>query len=525
MNRNQPPNGSTPAARSADDKHGEVAILDRAPEARSRWGKRKHWLMVGLAAGATAFAVLKVQTDHPPAQKTSAGRPSNDELASKIKGAYPATTEAPRGERSYSLRAAPSQIEIVPNGSATGVWAYNGQVPGPVLHARVGERVRVSVTNALPEPTTVHWHGVRVTNAMDGVPDLTQARIQPGGSFEYSFVPRDPGTFWYHPHYRTSEQVERGLQGVLIVDDENPAPWSRDVVWVLDDWRLTGTSEVDPNFNGMHDVMMNGRWGNVVTVNGHVSEQLKVRAGERIRLRLVNTANARIFVPDFRPLRATAIAVDGMYAERPFDAAGFELAPGNRIDLDLTIPPELRGQSIAVTDHFLRRPFGLAAIDVGPEPPVVTPAFPTPAHALLPDWSKGLEEKPGITYRVNVHHGMGAMGGGMGGMNIVWTLNGAAYGHDTPTMLTEGEWVKIRYVNGSSSLHPIHIHGMFFRVLARNGSAAMEPYWRDTVLVHPRETVDIALVPIDTGKWMLHCHVLEHAEAGMMTVLEVTPAK
>jgi FtsP/CotA-like multicopper oxidase with cupredoxin domain len=387
----------------------------------------------------------------------------------------------------------------------------------------VGERLRVSVTNDLPQPTTIHWHGVRVTNSMDGVPDLTQAPIAPGGSFEYSFIPRDPGTFWYHSHVRSSEQVERGLQGVLIVDDENPAPWSRDVVWVLDDWRLDGSGEVDFRF-GMHDVMHDGRWGNVVTVNGHMNEELALRAGERIRLRLANTANARIFVPDFRPLQATAIAVDGMYAEHPFDPAGFELAPGNRLDLDLTIPPEMRGQSIRVTNQFGGRPFDLATIRIGQEPPVATPSFPTVAHALLPDWTAGLKEPATLTYRLSARHG-GAMGGGMGGgMGIAWTLNGAAYGEDTPATLPEGKWVKIRYVNQSSSLHPIHMHGVFFRVLARNGVTAIEPHWRDTVLVHPRETVDVALVPVDPGKWMLHCHVLEHADAGMMTVFEVTPA-
>ena len=234
----------------------------------------------------------------------------------------------------------PREIDLLAQGGSTGVWAYNGQVPGPVLHVRVGERLRVSLANDLPQPTTIHWHGVRVDNAMDGVPDVTQRAVEPGGTFEYAFAARDPGTFWYHPHFRSNEQVERGLQGVLIVDDDNPPAWSRDVVWVLDDWRIDGAGEIDPQFNGMHDVMHDGRWGNVVTVNGHVHEELSVRAGERIRLRLVNTANARIFVPDFQPLKATAIAVDGMYAAQPLDADGFELAPGNRLDLDLTIPAE-----------------------------------------------------------------------------------------------------------------------------------------------------------------------------------------
>jgi FtsP/CotA-like multicopper oxidase with cupredoxin domain len=489
--------------------------------------ERSHWIFVGIGVAALAWSALRIQKDHPPVVQpkgTFAGAGhdrTSGELASKFEGAYPAATVSARGERAYVLRAATSRTQILPQSGGTGVWAYNGQVPGPTLHVGVGERLRVTVTNDLPQPTTVHWHGVRVPNAMDGAPDVTQAPIAPGGSFEYSFIPRDPGTFWYHSHVRSSEQVERGLQGVLIVDDEKPAPWSRDVVWVLDDWRLDAEGEIDPRFNGMHDVMHDGRWGNVVTVNGHVNEELAVRPGERVRLRLVNTANARIFVPDFQPLKAIAIAVDGMYAERPFSAAGFELAPGNRVDLDLTIPPEMSGRAISVMNRFFGMPFQLATIRVGSEPAVVTPDFPTLARAHLPDWIAGLEEPPSVTYRLSGRHG-GGMGGGM---RIAWTLNGVAYGEDTPTTLPEREWVKIRYVNESASLHPIHMHGVFFRVLARNGAAASEPYWRDTVLVRPRETVDIGLVPVDRGKWMLHCHVLEHADAGMMTVFEITRAQ
>ena len=375
----------------------------------------------------------------------------------------------------------------------------------------------VSLANDLPQPTTMHWHGVRVDNAMDGVPDVTQRAVEPGGAFEYAFAARDPGTFWYHPHFRSNEQVERGLQGVLIVDDDNPPAWSRDVVWVLDDWRIDGAGEIDPQFNGMHDVMHDGRWGNVVTVNGHIHEELSVRSGERIRLRLVNTANARVFVPDFQPLQAMVIAVDGMYAARPLDASGFELAPGNRLDLDLTIPAEQRGRALTVMNQFAGRPFPLATIRVSDNAPIATPSFATLAHAQLPDWSKGLERAPDIAYHLGMQHG--------GGFGMSWALNGAVYGQDTPAQLPESEWVKVRYVNDSFRLHPMHMHGVFFRVLARNGQPAIEPHWRDTVLIHPRETVDVALVPVDRGKWMLHCHVLEHAESGMMTTFEVEPAQ
>jgi FtsP/CotA-like multicopper oxidase with cupredoxin domain len=102
------------------------------------------------------------------------------------------------------------------------VWAYNGQVPGPVLRVRLGETLRVHFTNNLPEETTIHWHGVRLPNAMDGVPGVTQPPVPPAGEFVYEFTPKDAGTFWFHPHVRASEQVERGLYGVLVVEDASP---------------------------------------------------------------------------------------------------------------------------------------------------------------------------------------------------------------------------------------------------------------------------------------------------------------
>jgi len=129
----------------------------------------------------------------------------------------------------FELLAAPAELALVDGGKLR-VWAYNGQVPGPTFRVRLGETVRVNFTNRLPQATTVHWHGVRVPNGMDGVPHVTQGPVEPGESFIYEFTPKDAGTFWFHPHVRSSEQVERGLYGVLVVEDEKPAPYDRDVV-------------------------------------------------------------------------------------------------------------------------------------------------------------------------------------------------------------------------------------------------------------------------------------------------------
>lgn len=449
-------------------------------------------------------------------------------LTDEFAGSYPVDVRERGGAvREYDLTAAPATVPMF-DGRPLAVWAYNGQVPGPILHATVGERLRVRFTNLLSVPTTVHWHGVRVPNPMDGTPGVTQPPVQPGETFVYEFVPKDAGTFWFHPHLRSSEQVERGLFGVLIVDEPKPPPYSRDVVWVLDDWRLARDGSIDPNFVTRHDLMHDGRWGTVVTVNGRVREVLEVQPGERVRLRLVNTANGRVFAPDFAPLDARVIAVDGMYAARPLEPKGFEIAPGNRLDLDVTIPPDAAGRTLEIVDRLIaRQPFVLGTIRVAGAA-VTTPTFPSPAAAALPAWTAALTVPPTHRLELNAQQG--------GPFGIQWTLNGAAYvepptadaaahpedhSHHGTLAFPRDRFLRVRFVNVSYRLHPMHVHGMFFKVLARNEKPVDEPYWRDTALVHAQETVDVGMVPIDPGKWMLHCHVLEHAEAGMMTIVAV----
>jgi FtsP/CotA-like multicopper oxidase with cupredoxin domain len=462
--------------------------------------------LVALAAGA-----CRREPDDPAARAVAG-------LTDEFRSAYPTGVRATGSLREYDLTAAPTTLALV-DGRSLAVWAYDGQVPGPILRAKVGERLRVRFTNGLPQDTTVHWHGVRVPNAMDGVPGLTQPPIHPGETFVYDFVPKDAGTFWFHPHLRSPEQIERGLFGVLIVDEADPPPWSQDVVWVLDDFLLGQDGAIDPRFVTPHDLMHDGRWGNVVTVNGRVDTSLTARPGERIRLRLLNTANGRVFRPDFGGLDAQVIAVDGMTTSRPLDPSGFELAPGNRLDLDLRIPADRGGQQIRIVDRFLRdRPIGLAWIRVEGEP-VTTPAFPSPARAYVPAWQGALAVEPTQSFALNAERG--------GPYGIAWTLNGVAgigdHAQHHGARLPLGRFARVRFVNESFRLHPMHTHGMFFKVLARNGVPVDEPYWRDTTLVHAKETVDVGMVPLDAGRWMMHCHILEHAEAGMMTTIDVAP--
>src|SRR5687768_2426206 len=233
----------------------------------------------------------------------------------------------------------------------TAVWTYNGTVPGPELRFRQGERLRVEVENALSVDTTVHWHGVRLPNAMDGVPGVTQKPIAAGGGrFVYEFDLPDAGTFWYHPHLGSPEQVGRGLYGALIVEERDPPAVDRDLVWVLSDWRLDREARIVENFRNAMDASHAGRIGNTVTVNGAIREEFAVRAGERLRLRLVNASNARIYGLNFEGHEPWTIALDGQPVE-PHRAGRVVLAPGMRADLLLDCGAA-RGSRHRVIDDF-----------------------------------------------------------------------------------------------------------------------------------------------------------------------------
>ncbi len=441
------------------------------------------------------------------------------QLEKEFKNAYSKDADFNGEIVEINLIASLDEIEIF-DGAKTKVWAYNRKVPGPEIRIKLGQKLKINFTNNLPQETTIHFHGVRVPNAMDGVPGVTQPPIKPGESFVYEFVPKDPGTFWFHPHVRSSEQVERGLFGVLIVEDEIDKMYSQDIVWVIDDWRLGKDKQVDDRFNTPMDLMHDGRWGNVITVNGKLEEVLSARPGERIRLRLVNTSNARVYLPTFGKddniLKAKIIAVDGMYVKKEFDFGDLELAPGNRIDIDIIIPKNAKGKEFILIDRLIpERINTLAKIKVSGDL-AKTPNFEYPVNTLVPNWENAVLLGIDKEYRLNARRKNNKMP-----PDIEWTINDKAYPDYDAFVFKYDKINTFRFVNESARLHPMHLHGQFFKVIARNGKPVNEPFFRDTVLIYPRESVDLALLALDKGKWANHCHILEHAEAGMMTVVEV----
>jgi len=452
-------------------------------------------------------------------------------LVAPARGATPSVVE-------HSLRAAPGKAALVgPPHSDTAVWSYNARVPGPTLRARQGDRLRILVENALAEETTVHWHGVRLPNAMDGVPYLTQPPIAAdGGRFVYEFDLLDAGTYWYHPHVRSSEQIGRGLSGVLIVEEHEPIRVDRDVTWVLDDWRLDRDAQIHRSFGNMMDATHAGRLGNTVTINGVVPESDDVRAGERIRLRLVNVANARIFALEFAGHDPRIVAIDGQPVEPHAPEGGRVIvAPAMRVDLviDMAGKP---GERHAVTDRYYpRQSYRLLDLAYTKEPPLRE--SPLEAPIRLPGNPVPEPDVAGADrHRVLLGGGMMGrmMGGKMGGQmmsmrelmgrGMAWTLNGVAESGHTPApmfTLARGRSYVLELVNDTAWDHPMHLHGYAFRVMTRNGAATRHRPWQDTVLLSPEDRVEIAFVADNPGDWMFHCHILEHMAAGMMGVVRV----
>ena len=416
----------------------------------------------------------------------------------------------------------------------TDVWCYEDRVPGPEIRVRQGEPIRIVVRNELPEETTVHWHGIRVPNAMDGVPGLTQPPIKPSEQFIYEFTPPDAGTFWYHPHADSLQQLGRGMAGALIVEEREPVHVDRDLLWMLSDWRLIAGAQIASGFGNAMEAAMSGRVGNTVTLNGAVSEEVSVRAGERIRLRLVNCALARIMALRFEGHRPVVVAIDGQPCE-PHEPSGSRLllGPAMRLDVILDMQGEPGRRYRVIDDFYDGLSYWLTQLVYDERQPVrphpLTAKLALPRNPLPePDLASAEQ------HELRLQGGMmgdGAMMG-MGDMQDMahgpsWSINGTSMTGDghagMPPLLTlhRGRNYVLTMRNQTAWWHPMHLHGMSFRVLTRNGSSVPYRHWADTVLLPPKESVDIAFVANNPGDWMLHCHVTDHQVSGMMTVLRV----
>jgi FtsP/CotA-like multicopper oxidase with cupredoxin domain len=418
-------------------------------------------------------------------------------------------------------------------GLTTKVWTYGGTVPGMPIVVKQGESIRIKGTNNLPTATNIHWHGLLVPNDQDG-PGKT---IKPGKQFSYKFTVNEAGTYWYHSHFRpVLDQVDNGLYAPFIVKAPEDALYSEDHVLVLDDWylddsgdRLAGTARGEME-----------RFGNIETVNGKTGDAIQplyFQKGELHKLRFINASTAAVHTLKIAGHRFRITHTDGRPLVAPYETDTITLSPGERIDAEVSAVGEAQGTYVVASDRSelgIKIPIIYQSSIVQP---VASPFVPPTSKALWvaesknPDFVLELNSVMEMSHGTTQQTGHGSMGHGdanasnsvnsMQGM-MRWTINGKSYPETEQLNVKLGQVVKIRLVNKDVSTaekmdHPIHIHGTEFQVVSLNGKKPDREIWKDTINVPAGESVDLAFIMTKPGTWMVHCHILDHEDGGMMT--------
>ena len=425
------------------------------------------------------------------------------------------------------LEAKPTAIELA-SGHLVDMWTYNGVLPGPTIEANVGDTVRVHLMNSLPESTTIHWHGLRVPAAMDGAPSV-QREIAPGETFTYEFVVPDAGTFWYHPHVRSDVQIERGLYGPIVVHGADEPKVDGDRVVVLDDVLLDDTWQIAEGTSMME--AMNGREGNLLLANGRANPTLSVPAGSLQRFRFINTANARFFRLALPEHTLVQIGADGALFEAAIDAKDVLVVPGQRVDLLVAFAADETATVAWQTLPYVRG----HGSNGGPSHDVFQLSMQSALaeSAPMPKQLADVAALPAATVTRELELEEQMMSGGMHGgihggtsssqMGPSFSFNGQTFPDITPLEAKLGSVEEWKLVNATMMDHPFHLHGFRFQVVQGAGSEPTRRAWRDTINVPANATMRIRMRLDDhPGTWMFHCHILEHAERGMMGELLVT---
>lgn len=400
--------------------------------------------------------------------------------------------------RDYTLTAQHSVKEYLA-GVQTPTYTFNGNTPGPLLEATVGEEFIAVTKNTLDEPITVHWHGMQLPNEMDGVPDTTQDAIQPGETFVYRYTPVNPGVYWYHSHVDAHKQVEMGLQGAMIVHPQNKTRLAdSDTVLVLDDVSI----QDDGTYRSFDLNYMHGRFGNIMLVNGKQQPIISLQ-GTTHRLRLINTANARTFTLDFDGKTVSVIGED-IGRVQSYNVTTLAIHPGERYDIIV------HTNHNTTISHITRRGrIPLANLNV------------SETMYQSPKWKTNIQNPslPKRAITMEPTFDLDLRGVRKAGHGLVWEIGGSNSLTNPKTFeVNEGELVKIRLRNTQGQPHPMHLHGQKFIILQDNEKS--EGY-KDMVMVDGGETVDIAFIAEEKGEWVFHCHILEHSKAGMLSSVTV----
>ncbi|HTK30266.1 MAG TPA: multicopper oxidase family protein [Vicinamibacterales bacterium] len=414
-----------------------------------------------------------------------------------------------------TLTARTADVEVAP-GRTVHAWTYDGRIPGPLIRAHVGDRVIVHFTNQLPDPTTVHWHGVRVPIEMDGVPGISQPEVPPGGTFTYDFIARDAGLFWYHPHVMSAAQVGFGLYGALLVEDPHDAVGVADqLTLVLSDIGFDESGKLDSPASGGSAGTVFGREGDYILVNGRIRPTLTVRNGAPQRWRIVNAAKSRYFRLDLEGQPFTVIGTDGGLQESPRQVDALLVTPGERVDV-IVAPRRGKSGTLQVRSRLYDRGYGsiqyrtaenVFAIAFTDQAPLARRAAPDVHRAITP---------PDISHATKVDVVLTLPPAGPDGTSE-FDVNGVPSWRARPYPAALGEVQVWTIRNESRFAHPFHLHGFFMLPL----DDALQPLrpmaWKDTINVPVNGTVRFAVAFDERpGLWMFHCHILDHAEAGLM---------
>jgi FtsP/CotA-like multicopper oxidase with cupredoxin domain len=409
-----------------------------------------------------------------------------------------------------SINAEKTKVDLG-DGKTVAMLGYNGQNPGPMLKAKVGDEVIVHFHNSLTTPTTIHWHGLRIPDAMDGSPRV-QEPVPPNGDFTYRFKVPEAGSFWYHPHVKANEQVEAGLYAPIVIIDPNKDPtYDVERYLMLDDLLLGDSGRiVPPILSGMD--AMHGRSGNILLTNGTLSKNARA-AGEQgsvERWRLVNTANARTMELEIEGASFRIIGTDGGLLAQPYKTKRITLPVGQRYDVEVTYenagPVTLKSivLELDANDKVIEVPQPVFQVDVAASAKV-------PREIVWPEINP-VTRAPDADATIAIDAINGANG-------VEWRLNGKSHSMEPLFTFRQGQAVRIKLENKLGPEHPFHLHGQFFEIQDKK-----QPGLKDTVLVPGMSTVEIVAYMDNPGRWMAHCHILEHSELGMMSEIVVTAA-
>lgn len=398
----------------------------------------------------------------------------------------------------FTLR--PERVMSDISGVRQPLLGFNGQLPGPVIRAQQHDTLDVEVENRLDEGTIVHWHGLRLPNSMDGVNVLTQEVIPPKASFDYRFDANDAGTYWYHSHYISYDQVSRGLFGALIVDEVNPPDVDQDITVLLFDMLTDSDGRYSEDFPP-GQFTGPGRLGNVERV---LFSERSVAQGARVRIRLLNPSIDRVYSVDIAGLEGQIVALDGMPLTQPRSIGRMTLAPGQRCDIIADV-----AQTVVITDfgtEIGRLPLlGRTDLRRAPLPRLALNDMPRPSGQIV---------------KTDLLLQGGDGGSGHDGFGT-WALNDVSGLPRSPLAdVRRGTALKLTLRNDTVFDHVMHLHGHHFWELHDQTGAAGD--YRDSTLVRAREQREILCVLDNPGVWMLHCHMLSHQADGMATWLRVT---